>query len=71
MTVEQAIKTKKVTLEEIVDWMQGNLQNSEDIQNRLNKITGFESTTVDVCEWDMDSILKEELIEDDFVCLIN
>jgi hypothetical protein len=70
MTVEQAIETKKVTLDEIVDWMEGN-QNRDFIQNQLNEITGFESTTVDVCEWDMDSILKEQLIEDDFVCLIN
>ena len=65
MTVAQAIETKKVTLEEIVDWMQGNSQNSYYIQKQLNIITGFESTTVDVCYWDMDSILKEELIEED------
>ena len=66
MKVLQAIKTGKVTIEEIVDFMEGNLSNYEQVQKKLNQVTGFASTKIDADnEWDTDTILNCELIEED------
>ncbi len=68
MKVLEAIKTGKVTIEEIIDFVEGNLSNYEQIGEILNKITGFESTTIDADDnWDSDSILECELIEVDII----
>jgi len=66
MKVLDAIKTGKVTQQEIIDFVKGNLSNYEQIGEILNEITGFESTKIDTDDnWDSYSILECELIEED------
>jgi len=68
MKVLEAIKTGKVTIEEIIDFVEGNLSNYEQIGEILNEISGFKSTKIDTDDnWDSDSILECELIEVDII----
>ena len=64
MLVSEAIKTGSISLDEIVDFMNDELNNSDYIKNVLSEITGHEVAKIDAPEdWDMDSILSCDIID--------
>lgn len=48
MKAQDLVKNGTVTLEELNDWIDGNLANYEYIQVAINKATGFESAKLDL-----------------------
>jgi len=64
MKVSKAIKTGKITLEEIVDFMNDELSNADHVKKTLSEITGYEVAKIDSGnEWDSDSILNCDIID--------
>jgi len=67
MIIKDLIKAGKFTEIELLDWAQGD-DTSPYIQDKLNEATSFKNKTlINLCwdsDWDLDDMLKAELIEE-------
>jgi len=64
MVVSKAIETGKITLAEIIDFMNDELSNADHIRKTLSEITGYDVANIEAREsWDSDSILNCEIID--------
>jgi len=64
MLVSKAIETGKITLAEIIDFMNDELSNADHIKKTLSEITGYDVAKIEAGEsWDSDSILSCEIID--------
>ena len=65
MLVSEVIETGKISLKEIVDFMNDELHNLDYVKKTLSEISGYEVPKIQADEdWDMDTILSAEIIDE-------